>query len=70
MVKVSVVIPNWNGAQGLPACLDSLLAQSLAAEIIVVENGCTDSSKELLYGQYPKVTVIPLAFNRGFAGKE
>src|SRR3990167_347263 len=68
MVRVSVVIPNWNGAQELPACLDWLLAQSLKAEIIVVENGSSDSSKELLYGKYPQVTVIPLPSNTGFAG--
>ncbi len=68
MTKVSVVIPNWNGADELPACLDSLLAQSRAHEIIVVENGSTDTSKELLYGQYPEVTVIPLPYNTGYDG--
>ena len=68
MAKVSIVIPNWNGQQELPACLDALLTQKLQAEIIVVENGSSDGSKELLYGQYPKVTVIPLARNTGFAG--
>lgn len=67
-MKLSVVVPNWNGEQELAACLDSLLAQSLKAEVIVVENGSTDGSKELLYGQYPSVTVIPLPFNTGFAG--
>lgn len=67
-MRVSVVIPNWNGEQELPACLDSLLAQTLNAEIVVVENGSTDGSKELLYGRYPQVTVIPLPFNTGFAG--
>lgn len=67
MVRVSVVIPNWNGAEELPACLDSLLAQTLKPEIIVVENGSTDRSKEILYSSYPQVTVIPLPFNTGFA---
>lgn len=67
-MRVSVVIPNWNGEQELPACLDALLAQTLKPEIIVVENGSTDGSKELLYGHYPDVTVIPLTFNSGFAG--
>lgn len=66
-MKVSVVVPNWNGEQELSACLDSLLAQIVEAEIIVVDNGSTDGSKELLYGRYPHVTVIPLPFNTGFA---
>jgi len=68
MASVSVVIPNWNGEKELPAALDSLLTQTLKAEFIVVENGSTDGSKELLYGRYPQVTVIPLPFNTGFAG--
>lgn len=63
-----MVIPNWNGADELPDCLDSLLAQTQKHEIIVVENGSTDTSKELLYGKYPQVTVIPLPFNTGFVG--
>lgn len=63
-----MVIPNWNGAKELPSCLDSLLAQTQKHEIIVVENGSTDTSKELLYGKYPQVTVIPLPFNTGFVG--
>ncbi len=67
-MKVSVVIPNWNGADELPACLDSLPSQSQAHQIIVVDNGSIDSSKELLYGQYPDVCVIPLPYNTGFAG--
>lgn len=67
-MKVSVVVPNWNGADELPACLDSLQAQSQQHQIIVVENGSTDSSKEILYGRYPDVTVIPLPFNTGFTG--
>jgi hypothetical protein len=68
VIKVSVVIPNWNGADELPDCLDSLLAQSQDHQIIVVDNGSTDSSKEILYGRYPNITVIPLPFNTGFAG--
>jgi len=68
VIKVSVVIPNWNGADELPPCLDSLIAQSQEHQIIVVDNGSTDSSRELLYGQYPQAAVIPLPFNTGFAG--
>ena len=66
--KTCVVIPNWNGAEDLPACLDSLLAQSLKPHIIVVENGSTDNSLELLRTRYPSVEVVPLPKNRGFAG--
>lgn len=66
--KIAVVVPNWNGQKDLPACLDSLLAQSLAVEIIVVENGSTDGSRELLHNSYSSVTVLAQPKNLGFAG--
>ncbi len=68
MTKVCVVIPNWNGAEELPACLDSLRSQSLKPHIIVVENGSEDNSRELLQKNYPEVEVVFLEKNRGFAG--
>ena len=67
-VHVSVVVPNWNGKDDLPACLDSLLAQSLPARIIVVENGSVDGSLELLQQSYPQVELIVHKENKGFAG--
>ncbi len=68
MNKTCVVIPNWNGREELPACLDSLLRQSAPADIVVVENGSTDGSAALLAKDYPQVTVLPQKKNLGFAG--
>ncbi len=68
MTKVSVVVPNWNGADRLPSCLDALSKQTLKAHIIVVDNGSSDGSRALLYGQYPSVEIIPEPVNLGFAG--
>jgi GT2 family glycosyltransferase len=65
--SVAVVIPNWNGRRWLPGCLESLAAQTLApSETIVVDNGSTDGSLELLAEQ-PGVRVIALGRNTGFA---
>lgn len=45
MIKVSVIVAVYNAEQYLGACLDSLLAQTLAdIEIIAVDDGSTDSS--------------------------
>ena len=66
--KIAIIIPNWDGVTDLPACLDSLKHQTLKAEIVVVENGSTDGSRELLAEKYPKVTVLPQPKNLGFAG--
>lgn len=68
MQKVCVVIPNWNGADDLPSCLDSLQGQSLDSYIIVVDNGSQDSSVDLINKKYPDVEVITLPKNIGFAG--
>jgi GT2 family glycosyltransferase len=65
----SVVIPNWNGAAHLPACLGALQQQTCTDfETIVVDNGSTDSSRSLLARDYPQIKVIALSRNLGFAG--
>jgi len=66
---VSVVIPNWNGAAHLPACLIALRAQTLRDfEVIVVDNASTDESVERLGRDYPEAQVIRLDRNYGFTG--
>src|SRR3546814_9033414 len=44
---VSVIVPVWNSATHLQACIDSLLRQTLARdeyEVILVDNGSLDES--------------------------
>ena len=68
--SVSVVIPNWNGASHLPDCLDSVLAVDYPErklEVIVVDNGSTDHSRDLIATDYPSVRVVAHAENLGFA---
>lgn len=71
MTRVSVAIPNLNGARFLPACLDALRAQTrVADEVIVVDDGSKDDSVALLRERYPEVTIVrherPLGVARGF----
>ena len=66
-VKVAVVIPNWNGADSLEACLDSVLDQSLNSKVIVVDNGSVDDSLDILK-EYPQMDLIRHSENKGFAG--
>jgi GT2 family glycosyltransferase len=67
---VSAVVVNWNGVDCLDACLRSLLAQTWPRlEIIVVENGSTDGSRELLRSRYRgRIRLIESPVNLGFAG--
>lgn len=68
-LRVSIVIPNWNGAAHLRICLPSLKRQTYRDfEIIVVDNGSTDESRELVGRDYPEVRVVALDANRGVAG--
>ncbi len=63
---VSVVIVNWNRRELLEACLRSLSRdQGVRFETIVVDNGSTDGSVELIR-TFTEVRLIENADNRGF----
>src|SRR5512132_1454673 len=67
-VICSVVVANWNGRSDLEGCLAALRAQTYQDfEVIVVDNGSTDGSLELLEAEFTEVRVIPLGENLGFA---
>src|SRR4029453_11521263 len=63
---VSFIVVNWNGAAYLEECLHALESQKYSPnEILVVDNGSTDSSREIL-DRFPRVCVIWNESNRGF----
>ena len=69
MAEVTVVIPNYNGSAYLPACLGALRRQKYQDfHTIVVDNGSSDESRELVKRDYPEVRLITLPENRGFCG--
>jgi GT2 family glycosyltransferase len=68
MAIVSIIIPHHNRIDMLKACLESLSAQSLDnCEIIVVDNGSSDGSSEILAREHPECRHARLPDNRGFA---
>ena len=68
MQKVYVVILNWNGRRDLETCLDSLLPQTEAKNIVVVDNASSDGSVKLIKNKYPDVMLLQNKKNLGFAG--
>jgi len=66
---LSVIIPNWNGAQHLPTCLEALRCQTYRRlEVILVDNASTDGSVGLVKTGYPDVHVLTLDRNLGLTG--
>ncbi|WP_300327458.1 glycosyltransferase family 2 protein [Accumulibacter sp.] len=61
-ILISVVIPTYNYAYRLPRALDSVLAQQAAdVELIVVDDGSTDQTSDVLAayrGRYPGLGVL------------
>ncbi len=67
--KVTVLIPNYNGKKWLEKCLPTVEKSTYPnVEILVVNNGSTDDSAEFLEKNYPKVRVVEIKKNRGYAG--
>ena len=68
-MEISVIILNWNGFKRTCRCLDSLreATDPACAEIIVVDNGSTDGSGEMLREHYPGVRHLANKENLGFS---
>nr|HID14311.1 glycosyltransferase family 2 protein [Anaerolineae bacterium] len=70
MLDLSIVIVNWNVCDLLRRCLHSILSSgqqpATSIEIIVVDNGSTDGSVEMVRAEFPGVRLIANADNRGF----
>lgn len=65
--SVSAVTVNWNGGDGLLACLASLHSQSWPPdEIFVVDNASVDGSLEAAIERFPGLRVIRHVANLGF----
>jgi GT2 family glycosyltransferase len=67
-VKVSVIIPNWNGGKWLEACLNALKSQDYGDfEVLVVDDASTDGSMDRLEERFPGVRQLQLTKHHGFA---
>lgn len=69
MNAVSVLVPCYNGASYLGACLDSVVSQSgIDLEVIVADDGSTDASVDIAQGYAsldPRVKVLAATANQG-----
>jgi GT2 family glycosyltransferase len=69
MSDVVAIVLNWNNYEDTRECVISLLGSEYDnLEIIIVDNGSTDSSGDELNEEFPSVTVCYNSTNRGFGG--
>jgi len=67
--NVYIVILNWNGLKDTTECLESLRKLEYPNyNVIVVDNGSTDNSVEIITKKYPEIKVIANRGNLGFSG--
>jgi GT2 family glycosyltransferase len=65
--RVAAIVVNWNGGAANLDCLRSLLAQGLAeSDIVFVDNGSRDGSRELVAHAHPALVRIDNAHNLGY----
>lgn len=68
-MDVSVIIVNFNTKDLLHECLTSVFADTppIAFEVLVIDNGSTDGSVEMVRLDFPRVRLIVNQSNEGFA---
>ena len=47
-IQISIIIPVYNTEKYIQKCIDSLYQQNLNIEIIFIDDGSTDNSKEII----------------------
>jgi GT2 family glycosyltransferase len=71
-MRLSVIIPNYNGerllTQLLPQLLHSLDSSGIQSEVIVADDVSSDASVPLLRANFPSVKVVEGRVNLGFGG--
>ncbi len=67
--RIAVIVLNWNGAADTIACLASLAkVRRPAFRTLVVDNGSSDGTADLVRRAFPDVELLELPENLGFAG--
>jgi GT2 family glycosyltransferase len=65
--RISVIVLSWNGRDLLRDCLRSLAAQTFRDfETLVVDNGSSDGTAEMVVAEFPEVRLLRQVENTGF----
>ena len=66
MNKIYVIIATYNGEKWIERCLDSVYQSTVEAMPIVIDNGSSDRTVQIIQSQYPKTKLILSEENLGF----
>jgi N-acetylglucosaminyl-diphospho-decaprenol L-rhamnosyltransferase len=67
MISISIILVNYNGAEFLAECLDSIYRViNSDCEVIIIDNSSTDNSVEIVRDRFPSVRLICSEVNLGF----
>lgn len=68
-MKVTVIIPNYNGLQFMEACMAALERQTYQEfTTLIVDNGSADGSVSFIREHYPQAVLMEMGENLGFSG--
>lgn len=68
-MKVTVILPNYNGLKFMETCMASLARQNYKEfHTLIVDNGSTDGSADYIKEHYPQAQLIETGENLGFSG--
>jgi N-acetylglucosaminyl-diphospho-decaprenol L-rhamnosyltransferase len=69
--RCTVIVVNWNGGDDTAECLRSLAGQTVEGvdvNLLVVDNGSTDGSAEVIERDFPGASLLRTGKNLGFGG--
>jgi len=65
---IDAALANWNGMRHIERCLEALFSQTLPLrQVVIVDNGSTDGSREWIRAHYPQVVLLENSCNKGFS---
>lgn len=64
--SIYVITVTYNGIRWIERCLHDLLSSDIELNIILIDNGSTDGTKEFIKNNYPRLDLIEPAENLGF----
>ena len=68
-MKSTVIIPNYNGMKYIENCMKALEKEtSTEYQILIVDNGSIDGSRQWIEENCPVVQLIAMGENTGFCG--